>query len=340
MFTQTKDKHLYIMASLAGLLCLIAWWALFAYSPMPMSGLQAWQALVGFNPQDIAQVIVREVRLPRVLQAALVGASLASAGTLMQGLTRNPLASPSLFGVNAGAALGMALVATVFSSTVATHSILTLVSTPVAAISGSLIAWCLVMLLGGAWKVGSERGQLILAGIAISALCSALTKASVILYEEQAASVMAWLAGSFAHVQWQTWQTSWPPLGIALVLSILLAPKINLLVIGDERAQSLGLNLTWLRILIGITVLILVGISVSSVGGIAFVGLITPHIARYLVGHDHKILLPTVMMIGAILTLLADIICRVIIFPTETPAGAILALIGAPCFLYLARKKS
>ncbi|QTH06489.1 iron chelate uptake ABC transporter family permease subunit [Vibrio fluvialis] len=321
-----------VVITLVVFLFLVAWCALFAYSAVPVSAVDALTALWAPNEQVIAHVIVRDIRLPRVLDAALVGASLAAAGTLMQGLTRNPLASPSLFGVNAGAALGMALVTTVFAASSS-------LSSPLAAMIGGLSAWCLVMILGGAWKMGSERGQLVLAGIAISALCSALTKASVILVEDQAASVMAWLAGSFAHVEWRTWHMSWPPLSLALVLSMLLAPKVNVLAMGDERVKSLGVNLTLLRVLVGLAVLVLVGISVSTVGAIAFVGLIVPHMARLLVGYDHRILLPVVMLLGAMLTLGADIISRAVVFPTETPAGAVLALIGAPCFLYLVRKK-
>ncbi|MFH4619915.1 iron chelate uptake ABC transporter family permease subunit [Vibrio furnissii] len=321
-----------VVITLVVFLLLVAWGALFAYSAVPVSATDALTALWAPNEQVIAHVIVRDIRLPRVLDAALVGASLAAAGTLMQGLTRNPLASPSLFGVNAGAALGMALVTTVFAASSS-------LSSPLAAMIGGLSAWCLVMMLGGAWKMGAERGQLVLAGIAISALCSALTKASVILVEDQAASVMAWLAGSFAHVEWRTWHMSWPPLSLSLVLSMLLAPKVNVLAMGDERVKSLGVNLTLLRVLVGLAVLVLVGISVSTVGAIAFVGLIVPHMARLLVGYDHRILLPVVMLLGAILTLGADIISRAVVFPTETPAGAVLALIGAPCFLYLVRKK-
>lgn len=325
-------KQTSVVITLVVFLLLAAWCALFSYAPVPVTALQAITALWAPDPQLIAHVIVRDIRLPRALEAALIGASLACAGTLMQGLTRNPLASPSLFGVNAGAALGMAMVTTVFAAS-------SPLTSPVAAMLGGLAAWCLVMILGGAWKMGSERGQLVLAGIAISALCSALTKASVILVEDQAVSVMAWLAGSFAHVQWQTWQMSWPPLLCALILSLCLAPKVNLLSMGDERVKSLGVNLTLLRVWIGVAVLVLVGVSVSTVGAIAFVGLITPHMARLLVGHDHRILLPVVMLFGAILTLAADIISRAVVFPAETPAGAVLALIGAPCFLYLVRKK-
>jgi len=328
----SRVKLMSVLSTLFVIFLFVGWLGLFSFSAVPVSPTDALAGVWSPNPENISHVIVQNIRLPRVFEAALVGASLACAGTLMQGLTQNPLASPSLFGVNAGAALGMALVTTVFASS-------STLTSPIAAMLGGLSAWGLVMILGGAWKMGSERGQLVLAGIAISALCGALTKASVILVEDQAASVMAWLAGSFAHVNWDTWRWSWPGLVAALVLSVSLAPKVNVLAMGDERVKSLGVNLTTLRLLIGLAVLVLVGISVSTVGAIAFVGLIVPHAARLLVGYDHRILLPVTMLLGAILTISADIISRAVVFPTETPAGAVLAIVGAPCFLYLVRRK-
>lgn len=312
-------------------LLILGWIGLFAYSAIPISGYDAFAAIWHRDPTVIAHIVVHDVRLPRVLEAMLVGASIAAAGALMQGLTRNPLASPSLFGVNAGAALGMALVSTVFA-------VSSPIGVPLAAILGGLTTWVLVMILGGAWRAGTERGQLVLAGIAISALCSALTKASIILVEDQAASVMAWLAGSFANVQWHNWQWSWPGLAVGLVVSLLLAPKVNLLAMGDERVKSLGINLTAMRLVIAGTVLILVGISVSTVGALSFVGLIVPHLGRLLVGYDYRRLMPVTMLLGALLTVAADIVSRAIIYPTETPAGAVLAIIGAPIFIYLVRK--
>jgi len=324
-------KTVSVVIALIVALFLMVWVGLFSYSAVPVSAMDAIIGVWSPNSEVIAHVIVQEIRLPRVLEAAMVGASLSCAGALMQGLTRNPLASPSLFGVNAGAALGIALTTTVFASDI--------ISSPIAAMVGGLAAWVLVMILGGAWKMGAERGQLVLAGIAISALCGALTKASVILVEDQAASVMVWLAGSFAHASWDTWAWSSPILAGALLLSVLLAPKVNLLTMGDERVKSLGVNLNVLRAAIALAVLVLVGISVSTVGAIAFVGLIVPHIARLLVGYDHRILLPVTMLLGALLTIGADVLSRAVIFPTETPAGAVLAIIGAPCFLYLVRQK-
>lgn len=324
-------KTVSVVIALIVALFLMVWVGLFSYSAVPVSAMDAIIGVWSPNSEVIAHVIVQEIRLPRVLEAAMVGASLSCAGALMQGLTRNPLASPSLFGVNAGAALGIALTTTVFASDI--------ISSPIAAMVGGLAAWVLVMILGGAWKMGAERGQLVLAGIAISALCGALTKASVILVEDQAASVMVWLAGSFAHASWDTWAWSSAILAGALLLSVLLAPKVNLLTMGDERVKSLGVNLNVLRAAIALAVLVLVGISVSTVGAIAFVGLIVPHIARLLVGYDHRILLPVTMLLGALLTICADVLSRAVIFPTETPAGAVLAIIGAPCFLYLVRQK-
>ena len=329
-----KSHHWFytsVVSTLVLFLILVMWIGLFAYSAVPISPSDAWFGIWQPKPGVVAHIIVQDVRLPRVLEAMLVGACLSTAGALMQGLTRNPLASPSLFGVNAGAALGMALVTTVFSLN-------SPITSPVAAVLGGLFAWILVMILGGAWRAGTERGQLVLAGIAISALCGALTKASVILVEDQAVSVMAWLAGSFANVQWQNWSWSWPGLSVALIVSLLLAPKINLLAMGDERVKSLGVNLTALRFIIACTVLLLVGISVSTVGALSFVGLIVPHLGRLLVGYDYRRLIPVTMLLGAILTVLADIVSRAVIFPTETPAGAVLALIGAPIFIYLVRK--
>lgn len=326
-----KMRTMSLVSTLIVGLLLMVWLGLFSYSAVPVSAMDAIVGIWSPQPDVIAHVIVQDIRLPRVLEAALVGASLSCAGALMQGLTRNPLASPSVFGVNAGAALGIALATAVFSSNI--------ISSPIAAMIGGFAAWVLVMVLGGAWKMGAERGQLVLAGIAISALCGALTKASVILVEEQAASVMVWLAGLFAHVSWDTWAWSWPSLFAALILSLLLAPKVNLLAMGDERVKSLGVNLNLLRAAIALAVLVLVGVSVSSVGAIAFVGLIVPHIGRLLVGYDYRILLPVSMLFGAVLTIGADILSRAVVFPTETPAGAVLAIIGAPCFLYLVGQK-
>lgn len=331
-------SRLFRSVSLGLFLCLglllISWWNLFAWSVVPVSGVDVLHAFTSFNDQIIAHRIVLDLRLPRLLTALLVGACLASAGAIMQGLTRNPLAAPSVLGVNAGAALGMALVSTL-------PFLYGALSTSIAAMLGGGVAWLLVMLLGSAWRVGAnEHGRLVLAGVAISALCAALTKAVVIMEEDQAAGVMTWLAGSLADARWQTWQAFWPVALISLIGALLIAPSLNLLQLGEDNARNLGINLLRSKLFGSLLVLMLVGAAISAVGSIGFVGLIVPHIARLMFGQDFRLCLPVAMIIGALLVTLADTLSRAVTYPMETPAGAILALIGAPFFIYLVRKRT
>ncbi|MBU1296464.1 MAG: iron chelate uptake ABC transporter family permease subunit, partial [Gammaproteobacteria bacterium] len=259
--------------------------------------------------------------------------NLAAAGVIMQGLTQNPLASPSVLGINAGAALGMATVSTIAPW-------FGLLGSSVAAIIGGGIAWAFVMLLGSAWRGGNEHGRLVLAGVAISALCAALTKAVIIIAEDQAAGVLTWLAGSLTDARWQTFDSFWPVCVIGLLGAMLIAPTLNLLQLGDDNARNLGVSLMWVKLGGSFLVLLLVGSAISSVGAIGFVGLLVPHMARMLAGQDHRKFLPIAMMLGACLVVLSDTVSRAIIYPAETPAGAILALIGAPFFIYLVRKRT
>ncbi|GAB3488060.1 FecCD family ABC transporter permease [Marinomonas epiphytica] len=304
-----------------------------SWSSFPLTLESAWRTLINRDQQQLAQQIIFEVRLPRALAAILVGACLAAAGVIMQGLTQNPLASPSVLGINAGAALGMACVSTIAPW-------FGILGTSTAAMLGGGITWCLVMLLGRAWKVGNDIGRLVLAGVAISALCAALTKALVIMEEDQASAVLAWLAGGFANVSWDSWNSFWPFALAGLVVSQLLTPTLNLLQLGDEQAQSLGVSLLSYKLLASLVVLILVSCSISLAGSIGFVGLIVPHAARLIAGRDHRFFLPLAMLLGATLVITTDTLSRGIKFPLETPAGAILALIGAPFFIYLVKKRA
>ena len=315
------------------LLIILSWLSLFSWSIVPISGQQAVTALFFPDKNSIAHSIVLDLRLPRVLVAIVVGACLSIAGAIMQGLTRNPLASPSVLGINAGAALGMAAVTTVTPW-------FGFLGTSVAAMLGGAITWGIVMLLGAAWKGGNEHGRLVLAGVAISALCAAMTKAMIILHEDQAAGVLTWLAGSVADARWSHWSELWPLASIGLFGALLMSPTLNLLNLGEDNARSLGVKLGWARIFCSVLVLILVGAALSVAGSIAFIGLLVPHMAKSLVGQDHRKILPLSALIGAILVVLADIISRSIIYPMETPAGAILALIGAPFFIYMVRARS
>ncbi|EFW86726.1 Iron-dicitrate transporter permease subunit [Pseudomonas savastanoi pv. glycinea] len=324
----------WLMAGVITATCLgLFWVSLFALSSFSIRQVDAWNGLFtqGREGGNIAY-IVAQLRVPRALCAALVGACLGVAGALMQGITRNRLASPSLFGVTAGAALGLALFSTGLVALPFPGGALLMTCL------GGALAWITVFSLGGAWSPATAQGRLVLAGVAVAALCAALTRLTVILVEAQAQSVLNWLAGSLANVGAAQFQLLWPCTLIGLVLAIACAPRLNLINLGEDAARSLGVRIGALRLLVFVVSLLLVGASVCAVGPIAFVGLIAPNIARQWLGNDYRWLIPISAGLGAAIVLASDLISRAVAFPVETPAGVVTALIGAPFFLFLARR--
>lgn len=310
------------------------WLTLFCRSAVPIGAFEALRALLPGPPTSLAQALVLNLRLPRSLVAMLLGASLALAGSLLQTLTRNPLASPSLFGINAGASLAMVLVSAFSPQWFSGLSIAL-----VAAIGGG-VSWGAVMLMGGGWQQAGDRSRLILAGVAVSALCAALAKTTLILSEDHAYGILNWLAGGVAHARWPDFWHLFPFVAIIAPWIMLLASRLNLLQVSDESAQTLGVNLSHLRLTINLMVLLLVGACVSVAGPLAFIGLLVPHISRYWVGYDLRRMLPLGMIFGATLMLLADLLARFLAWPGELPAGVVLALIGAPFFVWLVRTRT
>ncbi|AAZ34450.1 iron(III) dicitrate transport system, permease protein FecC [Pseudomonas savastanoi pv. phaseolicola 1448A] len=322
------------MAGVITATCLgLFWMSLFALSSFSIRQVDAWNGLItqGREGGNIAY-IVAQLRVPRALCAALVGACLGVAGALMQGITRNRLASPSLFGVTAGAALGLALFSTGLVALPFPGGALLMTCL------GGALAWITVFSLGGAWSPATAQGRLVLAGVAVAALCAALTRLTVILVEAQAQSVLNWLAGSLANVGAAQLQLLWPCTLVGLVLAIACAPRLNLINLGEDAARSLGVRIGALRLLVFVVSLLLAGASVCAVGPIAFVGLIAPNIARQWLGNDYRWLIPISAGLGAAIVLASDLISRAVAFPVETPAGVVTALIGAPFFLFLARR--
>lgn len=317
------------LALLAG----VFWLSLFSWSQVPIAPWQAISAVLPGKVSDLPQALVVNLRLPRSLVAMLLGASLAVAGCLLQTLTRNPLASPSLLGINAGASLAM-VIASAFNPTwVAGYSIALL-----AALGGGL-SWGIVMLLGRGWDAG-DRSRLILGGVAVSALCAALTRAILLLAEDHAWGILHWLAGGVSHVRWREFWQLLPFSALLLPLAWLFASRLNLLQLSDDSARTLGIRLGQLRLLVNLLVVLLVGSCVSVAGPVAFLGLLVPHMARAWIGNDLRLVLPIAMLFGALLMLLADLLARAVAFPADLPAGALLALIGAPCFIWLVRRRT
>ncbi|EIW7479471.1 TPA: FecCD family ABC transporter permease [Vibrio parahaemolyticus] len=286
-----------------------------------------------FDEGNMLHQIFATLRAPRAYAGLVIGASLAVSGVLMQGLTRNPLASPSILGINAGAACFMAL----SSIGVPFFSQLNPI---INAVFGALLSGGAVMLLGGFFSARSHPLRLVLAGIAISALLIGLTRASVILADDMAYSVLHWLTGSLSAVDSQQWQQLWPFATLGLVLAMGLARNLNLLALGDEVAVGLGGNIRLTRLISGLAVVLLAGTSVAIAGPIGFVGLLVPHLVRPIVGHNYHILIPVSALCGAALVTWSDALSRAIAFPAETPVGVITALLGTPCFIVIAMRKS
>ncbi|MBM5069721.1 iron chelate uptake ABC transporter family permease subunit [Vibrio parahaemolyticus] len=316
------------LCTLSGYTASMIGWSNFSLSVNDLTSY--WFA---FDEGNMLHQILASLRAPRSYAGLLIGASLAVSGVLMQGLTRNPLASPSILGINAGAACFMALA----SIGVPFFSQLNPI---INAVFGALLSGGAVMLLGGFFSARSHPLRLVLAGIAISALLIGLTRASVILADDMAYSVLHWLTGSLSAVDSQQWQQLWPFATLGLVLAMGLARNLNLLALGDEVAVGLGGNIRLTRLISGLAVVLLAGTSVAIAGPIGFVGLLVPHLVRPIVGHNYHILIPVSALCGAALVTWSDALSRAIAFPAETPVGVITALLGTPCFIAIAMRKS
>ncbi|ODT82102.1 MAG: iron ABC transporter [Pelagibacterium sp. SCN 64-44] len=279
-------------------------------------------------------LIIWEWRLPRVLMVALVGGALALSGVLMQAMLRNPLADPYLLGLSSGA------------SAAATAAIVWLPATFVAAVGMPLLAFAGAMLaflvtLGLAYSParGLDRLVLILAGIAVSLFFQAISAFFIHIADPHVTqAALQWLMGSAAGTTWG----DLIPLALALpplvVLSYWLAPMLDAVLLGDERATALGVPVVWLRAGFFTGAALLTGLSVAGAGIVGFVGLVVPHMARLLIGATHRRLIPLAVLLGAIVLVVVDLLCRVVLAPEELPLGVLLALFAAPPFILILRR--
>jgi iron complex transport system permease protein len=295
--------------------------------PLP----QIAAALVHPDPLSIDHVLVTTTRLSRTLMAISVGASLAVAGALMQALTRNPLASPGLFGINAGATFFIILFSSIFS-----------LASPDAwlwcAFLGAAVAGCLVWLIGNMGQGSLSPLRIVLAGAAMAALFSAFSQALLVVNQDGLDTVLFWMAGSLTERSLSTAA----PLLLCAVLglsgALWLGGQVNVLNAGEEIATGLGQRTGLIRLLMSVLVICLAGSAVALAGSIGFIGLLVPHMVRKGLSIDHRWLLPGCALLGAILLLLADTLSRVLILPQEVPVGVMTALFGAPFFIMLARR--
>lgn len=284
-----------------------------------------------YQPGDYAEVIIRTLRWPRLLAGVICGTSFAVAGALMQGITNNPMASPSILGINSGASFGLALAMILMPSATLNQTILF-------SFLGAAGSTGVILLLASRLGGRATPVYLALAGTAISAVFTAITQMLVVFFDV-AQDLSYWTAGGVSGIRLSQilWVAPWTVAG--LLLAIGLSRQITLLSFGDEVAVGLGAKRRRTRILAGLAVLILSGSAVALAGPIGFVGLVTPHIVRKLVGIDYQKVVPVSALAGTLLVVWADMAGRVVNPPYETPLGAVTALIGVPFFIYLANRE-
>ena len=310
---------------------LLAALAALRIGPVALSSADVWQGLWR-GDGSLAALVVRELRLPRLLLAALVGSALALSGAVLQGLFRNPLADPGLIGVSAGAALGAVAVIVMAPALLAPVPVWLL---PVMAFTGALLATALV------WRIarrhgGTDVALLLLAGIAINALVMALTGVLVYLASDsQLRELTFWNMGSVAQASGAQLLLVLPCLLPVWLAMPWLARPLNALLLGEPVAGHLGYPVERVKRVAVLCVALSVGAAVSVSGLIGFVGLVAPHLVRLTLGADHRVLLPASALLGALLLVLADTVARTLVAPAELPIGLVMSLLGGPFFLYL-----
>jgi iron complex transport system permease protein len=278
-----------------------------------------------------AEIIIFDIRLPRLLLVGLVGAALAVAGATYQGLFRNPLADPYLIGVAQGAALG-AIIGFMLPIQWQLGTI------PVLAFIGAVLAAGMVYSIARVGKT-LPMTTLILAGVAIGAFLLAITSYLMIVSGDKLHGIISWLLGSFSLTNW--WQVAivTPYILVGTLIIWLYARPLNVMQLDEEQAQQLGINVEQVKLILLAAATLITAAAVCFCGIIGFVGIIIPHAVRLIWGPDHRFLLPLATLFGAVFLILADTAARTMLAPTEVPVGAITAFIGAPFFLYLLRQK-
>lgn len=299
------------------------------YGVMEMSWIDIIRTLFS-GGDSIEFQIIYNLRLPRTLLGALVGAALAVAGVILQAVMRNPLASPGIIGVSSGAGLAAVVALMIFPA-------LSGWLIPVA-FGGAFITATAVYLL--AWKRGVEPVRLLLAGVAVSSLLGAMSTAIMLFNSEKVAGILDFAIGSLSTRSWPQLELVAPYIIAGLAVAVIIAPKLNILGLGDEIAVGLGMNVERMRLCFIALAALLAGAAVSVVGLLGFVGLIAPHIVRMIIGGDSKFLILGAAIFGAVLVVGSDTAGRVVIAPEELPLGIIMALLGPPFFLWLLRRRA
>ena len=273
-------------------------------------------------------LIIRDLRMPRVLSAVLIGGNLAVAGALLQTTMKNPLADPGIIGISSGASLGAIAVMVIFTNLIKYKIIIAFI--------GGIIAACLVYLIGE--DKGFSPVRIILAGVCVNSILNALSSMVTVFNSAGVSSIQTWLLGSLVNITWNDFKILALYTIVGIALCLLVIKSCDLMGLGDKTAQSLGLNVNRVRVMITFVAVFLTSISTGVGGVISFVGLVIPHICRFLIGSSHKFLIPFSYFMGGFLLLVADTVSRNIFRPYEIPVGLTMCLVGGPFFIYILRR--
>lgn len=325
---QHTGKIIWLSVSTVALVLLMGMSIVFGYTDTSIQTvIDAFTRFDGSNEH----IVVQSIRLPRALIAASVGACLAIAGVLAQSLTRNPLASPGILGINAGAGFAVVTGVVMFHVTgLQTFAWLAFLGAGLAAVT--------VYAIGSFGREGLTPMKLTLAGAAMAALFASGTQGLLVMNEAALEQVLFWLAGSVAGRKLDMLTAVAPYMAAGILLALFIASKLNVLMMGEDVARGLGLKTGLVKMAAGLSVVILAGSAVAIAGPIGFIGIVIPHIARKIIGVDHRWLIPFSGLLGGILLIAADIGARYALMPQEVPVGVMTAIIGTPFFIYIARK--
>lgn len=288
-----------------------------------------WHAITGSNTSDAISAI-RDIRLPREIAAIFVGAALATAGAIMQGITRNPLADPGLLGLTAGANAMLAIKFAFFPSVSYFGSIFF-------CFIGALLGAALVFGIGSARKGGLSPFRIVLAGAAVSTFLIALEQ-GIGLYFKVSKDVTMWTAGGLIGTSWTQLKMIIPFIVVGILFAIMFSRQLTVLSLNEEVAIGLGQKIMIVKTILFVIVIILAATAVALAGNLVFIGLMIPHITRAIVGTDYRFIIPMSVLVGATFMLFADTVARTIHAPYETPIIAVLAILGLPFFLFIVRK--
>ena len=319
------------------LIVIMAWSSAIGSTDIPVSDVFNifFSKLFALNPGNIYPLsmytILFDIRLPRILMAGLVGAALAVAGAAYQGMFHNPLADPYLTGVSQGAALG-AVIGFLIPAAIPSIYI------PLLAFIGAILCVMTVFFIARTGKVVPIT-TLILGGVAVGAFLSSITSYLITVSGNKVHNILFWLLGTFSMADWSSVAIIAPYIAGGIIVIMVFARPLNIMQLDEEQAQQLGINVERVKIVILLAATISTAAAVCFCGTIGFVGIIVPHAIRIIFGPDHRLLLPMSMLTGAGFLILADTASRTLLSPTEIPVGVITALIGAPFFLYILKKR-